>query len=163
MNNHVQTIENNIDEILSTDFSTKHDVVVKIEDIPELQYDNFSDFKSDMISGTVIVRMAPGGPKSGLFTLTATKTQRNVFNTSYIMGFLLPISGIILGIVHNYWWFLLLPMPIFALRLGKKVYLSALFGSIGASEKAFCFAFCGNAITVECGDGTICYRGMADQ
>ena len=162
MNKHAPRIEENIDNILSTGFAEKHDVAVKVENIRELQYNDFGDLKSDMFSGDVIVRMAPGAISGGMFAIVATNIQKIQNAALGVSVFILPISGIMLGIFVNYWWFLLIIAPAFTLPLQKKVYLSALFNAVGDSEKAFCFAFCGNAITVECRDGTMCYRGMAN-
>jgi len=163
MNTNIQRIEQNINNLLSTGFAEKHNVVVEVAKIPELEYGNFDDLKSDLISGKTTIRIAPFGQGigKGMFEIWATKRHKLLFNSISVLTYFLPIAGILLGVFLSYWWLLLLLVPATTIPLGKKVYLSALFGAVGASEKAFCFAYCGNIITVERQDGTIRYRGMA--
>jgi hypothetical protein len=153
-------VERNIDHLLSTGFGAKHNVTTAVAQIPELDYNEYDALNADLISGKVIVRQAPGGPMRILFTLFATKTQSTVFDMLAIASFALPLAGIALGIFVSWWWLLLVLAPMVTMSLSKRVYLAALFGPIGSSEKAFCFAFCAKAITVELRDGKICYRGM---
>ena len=74
MNERVYEIEKNIENLLSTGFAEKHNVVLEIARIPELPYDDFSDLKSDMISRKAIVRMAPGAIGHGVFSLGSVLT-----------------------------------------------------------------------------------------
>lgn len=160
MNDHRAEIESNIFDLRAAGFGDRQNVDWTVRDIEELPYESFEDLHSDVVSGDAIVRMAPGGISSAVFSVLATRARKRLFNFLAVLMFGLPIAGIALGIFLSGWWFVLLLYPVLAFRLGRAVYQSALFDAVAISEAAFCFAFCGAVVTVETRDGVIWFRDM---
>lgn len=156
--------ERNIDALGATGFFEKHNVVLNVAGIEELPYGEFGDVQSEIDSGRTIIRIAPFGRGISQSTLTLFASPFQKFLTSALsaLTFLVPLSGIALAIfLENWWWLALVAIPFITISIGKRIYLRALFNTVGSSEKAFCFAFCGNWITVETPDGKIRSRGQA--
>jgi hypothetical protein len=159
---HIRDVEQTIDKLLATGFGAKHNVATTVAQIPELQYSNFTQLRSDVMSGKVAVRQFPGSMNRVLFELFAKKIHKDMFWRYAMATYVLPVIGFAMGITLSAWWLLLLVTPCVTVPRSKKVYLDAIFAMIGESEKAFCLAYCGNAITVERHNGTMCYHGKGD-
>ena len=160
--NHVQAIEQNIENLGRTGFFDKHSVASDVTELDAFPYPNFSELQDGLRGGRAIVRLSPfgSGISSSMFSLLATRSQKRLFRVVTATGYLAGIAGVVLTIFGDSWWWLaLLPTPLVTMRWGKRIYCDALFHAVGNSEKAFCLAFCGNMITVETADGTIWSHG----
>ena len=162
MNEPIQEVESNIDGLGSSGFFDKHGVAVSIAKLEEVPYTDFSEFQNDLRGGRTTVRLSPFGRgiSSGMFSLFASSYQRKLATMLSVSGYSAPILGIGLAIfIDNWWWLLSLFVPLITMRRVKGIYSEALFDAIGASERAFCLAFCEDVITVETADGKIWSRG----
>ncbi len=160
----IETVEKNIDDLGPSGFFEKHDVKFSVSELEEVPYSDFGALQSDLRAGQVIVRTSPygNGYSSGVFSVFASPFQKRLVSMISLSSYLAAAIGIGLTIFsYSWWWLLLLLAPFVAMKRAKTIYLEALFQAIGASEKAFCFAFCGNVITLETTDGKIHARGMA--
>ncbi len=154
---HIEKVERDIEAIIATNnIAEKYRIVLSVSKIEELPFKKFDDLKSAVATGQAIVRMAPFGRGMGTnFALFASSFQK-LLNTAVILMCQLPIVGVASLIFSDGWIGLIfLPAPLFGFYLTKKIYLKALFHTIGMSEIAFCFAFCSRTITVETTDGEI--------
>lgn len=161
MSEAIQDIEENIEAMRPSGFFEKHDVVLGVADIPEIPYGTFGDLQADLVAGRATARLAPTtGVSSGAFSLFASPKDRKLVSVFSVSAFVAPIVGIGLAVFGSTWWWLVLVfIPFVVMRHTKAIYSKALFNAIGASEKAFCFAFCGYIITLEAPDGRIHFRG----
>lgn len=163
MNEDVRTVEMNIDDLGPSGFFEKHDVLFKVADLDEVPYTSFEELQKDLHNGQAIARISPygAGYSSGTFSLFASPLQRRLLSMILLSSYIAAAIGIGLAVfADGWWWLLLLFAPLVAMKRGKKIYTEALFKAIEASEKAFCFAFCGNVIILETADGKIRARGM---
>lgn len=164
MSEQIEAVEKNIDDLGPSGFFEKHDVKFSVSELEEVPYNDFGSLQNELRSGQAIARTSPYGEgyPSGMFSLFAIPLQQRFASMVTISSFAAAIIGISLTIfADSWWWLLLVLLPFVALRRVKAIYTEALFEAIGASEKAFCFAFYGNVITLETPDGTIHSRGMA--
>ena len=162
MNELTEEIEKRIDDLGPSGFVDKHAVVLNVADLVEVPYTHFKDLQNDLYSGRTIVRLSPFGRRisSEMFSLFASSYQRNLATMIIAGGYLAPVLGIGSAIfTENWWWLVLLVAPLVTMRRVKGIYSKALFDAMGSSEKAFCFAFCGDVITVETADNKIRSRG----
>jgi hypothetical protein len=163
LDDHIRVVESNIETLRPSGFFEKHDVVSAVADIKELPYHDYGALRQDLLHGRAIVRLSPfgSGISSGIFSLFATSGQKRLFTFLSAFGFLAAATGIGLAVFgQGWWWLALILTPIFTLKRGKHIYSNALFRAVGNSEKAFCFAFCGNIVTLETSDGKIRSRGQ---
>jgi hypothetical protein len=54
---------------------------------------------------------------------------------------LLPLVGIVLGLLHSWWWLLLVPLGLSLRGRFKKIYERVIFRPAIQSEKLFCFLY----------------------
>lgn len=149
MDNEVVEIENNIKKLTDSEFGKKYNIVVSLSQLEEIPINSYSKLQELMRSGKAIMRQYPLSTGSGSFDLISTNSEKRLFNFVSFMSFLAPVASIILGLIYSWWFLLLCIIPVVTTRLGKKIYLHALFNRAANSEIAFCFLFCGNYITVE--------------
>lgn len=142
-------IENNIKQLSSSAFGEKYGIVLELEKLQEIQINSFTKLQELMRSGEAIMRQYPLSTGSGTFSLIATNSEKIIFNFISVLSFLLPIAGLVLGVIYTWWYLLFCLAPVFTYRFGKRIYLHALFNRAANSEIAFCFLFCGNCITIE--------------
>ena len=149
MDNEVVEIENNIKKLTDSEFGKKYNIVVSLSQLEEIPINSYSKLQELMRSGKAIMRQYPLSTGSGSFDLISTNSEKRLFNFVSFMIFFAPVASIILGLIYSWWLLLLCIIPVVTTRLGKKIYLHALFNRAANSEIAFCFLFCGNYITVE--------------
>lgn len=161
MEAHIEAVEKNIDALGPSGLFEKHNVKFNVSDLEEVPYSDFAQLQHDLVDGHAIVRLSTGGnASSGIFSLFASPVQKRLVTSIALSSYVAAVLGIGLAVFGAGWWWLLTMLaPIVAMRRGKRIYSEALFRAIGTSEKAFCFAFCGNAITLETTDGAIRARG----
>lgn len=159
-----EAVEKNIEELRPSGFFEKHDVKLTVAELKEVPYSDFEVLQRDLRTGQAVVRTSPfgAGISSGVFSLFASPSEKQFVSLLTLSSYAAAAIGIGLTIFADGWWWLLMVLaPFIAMKRAKSIYSEALFNAIGASEKAFCFAFCGNVITLETADGKIHARGMA--
>lgn len=159
-----EVVEKNIEELRPLGFFEKHDIKFTVAELEEVPYSDFEVLQRDLRSGQAIARTSPfgAGVSSAVLSLFASPSQKRFITMLTLSSFAAAAMGIGLTIFADSWWWLPLVLaPFIAIKRAKSIYSEALFSAIGASEKAFSFAFCGNIITLETADGMIHARGRA--
>jgi len=149
MGNEIAEIEDKIKKLTATDFGKKHNVVLSLSQIEEIPMDSYGRLQELMRSGEARMRQYPLSTGAGIFTLISKKSESLLFYFVGLLTFLMPLAALILSFIYS-WWFLLISLiSFFTTRLGKWMYLHALFNRAANSEIMFCLLFCGNYITIE--------------
>ncbi|MCK5607446.1 hypothetical protein KAR91_36515 [Candidatus Pacearchaeota archaeon] len=162
MANHLKQSGKIITELINSEPGIKYNFESKIEAIKELPINNFSEIRKLLTSGKAIIRIAPISVDSTTFNLISTPLEKRLstlFSSIIIIG---PIAGIALSIIYSWYWSsLVLIAPIFSIKMGKRVYLHALFNRAFNSETIFSYLFTAGKITIELPEHGILYRNIA--
>jgi len=158
MINEIARIESNIKGLANSEFGEKYNVVLVLSQLEEIPVTSYSKLQELMQSGKAIMRQFPLSTGSNTFNLISTISERRQFNFVTFLTYLIPIAAIILGFIYSWWFLLLIFISIYTTRLGKRIYLHALFNRAANSEILFCFLFCLNRITIELPDEGIIKR-----
>ncbi|MCK4307592.1 hypothetical protein KAW50_05130 [candidate division WOR-3 bacterium] len=164
MNHFISSMEQKITELINSEVGKKYDLVLSLREIEEIPVNDYGKLQELMRSGEAILRQYPSDISSPTFSIIATPAESTLFNTiSPVLTILVPLAGIICSFIFSWWFLLLLLSPIIGIRFGKRIYLHALFNRSANSEKAFCFLFCSQLITLELPGHGIIWRKMSNQ
>jgi len=147
----IEQIEDNIKKLTASEFGEKHNIVLAFSQLEEIPIDSYSRLQELMWAGEANMRQYPLSTASNVFNLIATESEQLQFNIIMPLSFFMPITAaILLSFIYSWWFSLFSFISIIAPpRLGKRIYLHALFNRAANSEIAFCFLFSGNYITLE--------------
>lgn len=160
MDKHLANTEKNIQAIVDSGFGERHNLVLRVEDIEEIPVDNFEYLQDMFLQGNAIIRQMPARTSNTIFQLLASRSERWSFNIVSMLTYIIPLAGIVLAFVYSWWYLLLFIAPVITIPKSKKIYLRTVFRRCMLSEVIFCFAFCGQYITLELPLFGILYRGM---
>lgn len=149
LNQNVSSMEQKITDLVNSEFGEKYDFILNLRKIEEIPVNDYGELQELMISGEAVLRQYPLSTASSTFNIIATPAESTLFTIFSALTIIVPLAGLICSFVFSWWFVLFLLFPILSIRFSKRIYLHALFNRSANSEKAFCFLFCGQFITLE--------------